>query len=64
MFRQLGFRLRKPRPPQAKASRPCKKHIKKLQALMRDDSVDLWANDEVHFRRHGSRFSMWIPPEI
>jgi transposase len=31
---------------------------------MRDDSVDLWALDEVHFQQQGSRCRMWIPPEI
>lgn len=31
---------------------------------MRDDGVDLWASDEVHFQQHGSRCRMWIPPEI
>lgn len=31
---------------------------------MRDESVDLWASDEVHFQQHGSRCRMWIPPEI
>lgn len=31
---------------------------------MRDDTVDLWALDEVHFQQQGSRCRMWIPPEI
>ena len=31
---------------------------------MKDDSVDLWAIDEVHFQQHGSRCVMWIPPEV
>jgi transposase len=31
---------------------------------MRNDAVDLWALDEVHFQQHGSRCRMWIPPEI
>src|SRR5580693_4928602 len=30
---------------------------------MRDDTVDLWALDEVHFQQQGSRCLMWIPPE-
>ena len=42
----------------------CKRHIKKLQELMGDDRVDLWATDEVHFQQHGSRCRMWIPPAI
>jgi transposase len=31
---------------------------------MKDDHVDLWSTDEVHFQQHGSRCRMWIPPEI
>jgi len=31
---------------------------------MGDDSVDLWALDEVHFQQQGSRCRMWVPPEI
>ena len=31
---------------------------------MRDDGVDLWALDEVHFQQQGSRCRMWIPPEL
>ncbi len=30
---------------------------------MRDDTVDLWSLDEVHFQQQGSRCRMWIPPE-
>ena len=30
---------------------------------MGDDTVDLWATDEVHFQQQGSRCQMWIPPE-
>ena len=30
---------------------------------MQDETVDLWATDEVHFQQHGSRCQMWIPPE-
>lgn len=30
---------------------------------MADETVDLWATDEVHFQQHGSRCRMWIPPE-
>ena len=40
-----------------------KRRIKKLQALMHDAEVDLWATDEVHFQQHGSRCQMWVPPE-
>ena len=31
---------------------------------MADDTVDLWALDEVHFQQQGSRCRMWVPPEI
>ena len=31
---------------------------------MKDDAVDLWALDEVHFQQQGSRCRMWVPPEI
>ena len=30
---------------------------------MRDDQIDLWAIDEVHFQQQGSRCRMWVPPE-
>jgi hypothetical protein len=30
---------------------------------MADDTVDLWAVDEVHFQQQGSRCRMWVPPE-
>src|SRR5579863_1178024 len=30
---------------------------------MRNQGVDLWAIDEVHFQQHGSRCRMWVPPE-
>src|SRR3954452_16494035 len=30
---------------------------------MRDDAVDLWALDEVHFQQQGSRCRMWVSPE-
>lgn len=31
---------------------------------MKDEAVDLWALDEVHFQQQGSRCRMWIPPEV
>ena len=40
-----------------------RRRIKKLQALMENGEVDLWAADEVHFQQHGSRCRMWVPPE-
>ncbi len=30
---------------------------------MKDNTVDLWALDEVHFQQQGSRCRMWIPKE-
>ena len=30
---------------------------------MVDDTVDLWALDEVHFQQQGSRCRMGVPPE-
>jgi len=32
--------------------------------LSRKENIDLWFEDECHFQQHGSRHSMWIPPEI
>jgi transposase len=64
MFRQLGFRLRKPRPAIAQANPELQRLYKKLRVLMREESVDLWATDEVQFQQHGSRCRMWVPPEI
>lgn len=31
--------------------------------MMRDEGLDLWARDEVHFQQQGSRCRRWIPPE-
>src|SRR5437588_5646 len=44
--------------------RPNRKPIKKAQALTEEETVDLWALDEVHFQQQGSRCRMWVPPEI
>jgi len=30
---------------------------------MANDTMDLWALDEVHFQQQGSRCRMWVPPE-
>ncbi len=30
---------------------------------MKNEGVDLWALDEVHFQQQGSRCRMWVPPE-
>ena len=32
--------------------------------MMVDPNIDLWSTDEVHFQQHGSRCSMWVPPEV
>lgn len=63
LFRQRGFRPRKPRPQIAHADAERQQTHKKLRALSLDPSVDLWARDEVHFQQHGSRCRMWVPPE-
>jgi transposase len=31
--------------------------------MARNEDIDLWALDEVHFQQHGSRCRMWVPPE-
>lgn len=31
--------------------------------LSKDETIDLWAMDEVQFQQYGSRCRMWIPPE-
>ncbi|MFH0832818.1 MAG: IS630 family transposase [Candidatus Aenigmatarchaeota archaeon] len=38
-------------------------HIKKLRQLAGRRDIDIWFEDECHFQQHGSRCSMWIPPE-
>jgi transposase len=47
-----------------KPTRSYKPRIKKLRLLARNNEIDLWAMDEVHFQQHGSRCRMWVPPEI
>ena len=37
--------------------------IKKLHLLAASEEIDLWFEDECHFQQHGSRCTMWIPPE-
>lgn len=32
--------------------------------LVKDVNLDLWSLDECHFQQHGSRCTMWIPPEM
>lgn len=40
------------------------RRIKKLQKLVVEPAIDLWALDEVHFQQYGSRCRMWVPPEV
>jgi Winged helix-turn helix len=58
LFRQLGFRLRKPRPVIAKADPQMQSEHKKLRKMKVDNQVDLWSTDEVHFQQHGLRNRM------
>jgi transposase len=37
--------------------------LKKRLRLARRDDIDLWSLDECHFQQHGSRATMWVPPE-
>jgi len=37
--------------------------LKKRLSLARRDDIDLWSLDECHFQQHGSRTTMWVPPE-
>jgi transposase len=46
------MQIRRPKPP-----------LKKLRRLARDENVELWSLDECHFQQHGSRCTMWVPPE-
>ena len=32
--------------------------------MAKRDDLDMWFEDECHFQQHGSRCTMWIPPEI
>ena len=38
-------------------------HIKKIQIMANRDNLDIWFEDECHFQQHGSRCTMWVPPE-
>jgi transposase len=37
--------------------------LKKRLRLAKRDDIDLWSLDECHFQQHGSRATMWVPPE-
>ena len=31
--------------------------------MAQNSTIDLWYEDECHFQQHGSRCTMWVPPE-
>ena len=31
--------------------------------MAKNPNIDLWYEDECHFQQHGSRCTMWVPPE-
>lgn len=31
--------------------------------MVKRNSLDIWFEDECHFQQHGSRCTMWVPPE-
>jgi transposase len=64
IFRQLGFRLRKPRSKIANSDPSQKEGFKKILKLIKNDEYDIWSLDEVHFQQYGSRCRMWILPEV
>jgi transposase len=37
--------------------------LKKRLRLAQKDDIDLWSLDECHFQQHGSRATLWVPPE-
>jgi transposase len=62
LFRQLGFRLRKPRPAIAWADpERQQRHKKKTPSVDGGGNGRPMALDEVHFQHHGSRCRMWVP---
>jgi transposase len=40
-----------------------RRRIKKLRKILTDATIDVWALDEVHFQRQGSRCRMRVPPK-
>ena len=40
-----------------------KKSLKKLRRLALRNDVEIWSLDECHLQQHGSRYTMWVPPE-
>jgi transposase len=37
--------------------------LKKLDRLVQNPALEFWSMDECHFQQHGSRCTMWVPPE-
>ena len=44
-------------------TRKPKRLLKKRLILAAREDIDLWSLDECHFQQHGSRITMWVPPE-
>ena len=64
LFRQLGFRLRKP-PPMLPHPHPELQAVhKELATLDTDPTMKFGALDKVHFRNHGSRCLIVGPGEV
>ena len=40
-----------------------KRLLKKLRKLAKNTMNEIWSLDECHFQQHGSRCTMWVPPE-
>src|SRR4030066_1258499 len=40
-----------------------KRLLKKLRKLAKNPMNEIWSLDECHFQQHGSRCTMWVPPE-
>ena len=45
----------------AKPSLNCRTPLKNYYQWMKDPSIQLWCEDEVHFQRHSSLIRMWAP---
>jgi transposase len=64
VFHKLGFRYRKPRPLIAGTDPAVKKAFKKdMQEMANNPKIEVWVQDEVFFKLHGTTCKMWISPE-
>jgi transposase len=63
VFHRLEFRKRKPRPVIAKGDPVAQAAYKKMISWAHSGKIDLWSLDECHFEQHGTRCTMWVPPE-